>query len=44
MVNEVPDINGFWNRQQPDTQQLLAPLRLLGRNDPSRAEEATAAA
>lgn len=35
-----------WNetRQQPETQQLLASLRLLGRNDASHAEEATAAA
>lgn len=36
----------YWNetRQQPDTQQRLASLRLLGRNDVSHAEETTAAA
>jgi len=35
-----------WNeaRQQPDTQQRLASLRLLGRNDPSHAPESTAPA
>jgi transposase len=35
-----------WNetRQQPQTQQLLASLRLLGRNDASHAQEATPAA
>jgi hypothetical protein len=35
-----------WNetRQQPETQQLLASLRLLGRNDGSHAGEPTAAA
>ncbi len=34
----------YWNetRQQPDTQQRLAALRLLGRNDASHATEATA--
>ena len=35
-----------WNetRQQPETQKLLASLRLLGRNDASHAPEATATA
>jgi hypothetical protein len=35
-----------WNetRQQPDTQQRLASLRLLGRNDASHAEKASASA
>ena len=34
----------YWNetRQQPDTQQRLASLRLLGRNDASHAQETTA--
>jgi hypothetical protein len=36
----------YWNetRQQPETQQRLASLRLLGRNDVSHAEDTTAAA
>ncbi|OFV89400.1 MAG: hypothetical protein A3J75_00425 [Acidobacteria bacterium RBG_16_68_9] len=36
----------YWNetRQQPKTQQRLASLRLLGRNDVSHAEDTTAAA
>jgi hypothetical protein len=36
----------YWNetRQQPDTQQRLAALRLLGRNDVSHAEDTTATA
>jgi transposase len=36
----------YWNetRQQPQTQQRLASLRLLGRNDVSHAEDTTAAA
>ena len=36
----------YWNetRQKPETQQRLASLRLLGRNDTSHAGESTAAA